>query len=270
MGSAVSLRTVSYGGGVQSTALLVLAAKGEIDFPTFLFANVGDDSENPATLRYVREIAAPYAKANGIELLELRRQLRAGGTRTLLEELRGQERSIPIPARMGAGGFGQKKCTERFKIRVVRRELRQRGASAEDPATVAIGISVDEIERAKTPGLDPRDPTRHVVYPLLTLHLRRSDCTRIIASAGLPIPSKSACSFCPMHDAETWRAQRRDDPERWALSVEIDALIRTRAITLGRGAMGLVHPTIPLAEIVDDSQGVLAGMDGCDSGWCMT
>jgi hypothetical protein len=39
-------RVVSYGGGVQSNALLVLAAQGRIDYRTFLFANVGDDSEH--------------------------------------------------------------------------------------------------------------------------------------------------------------------------------------------------------------------------------
>ena len=41
------LRAVSYGGGVQSTALLVLAAERKIDFPLFVFANVGDRAENP-------------------------------------------------------------------------------------------------------------------------------------------------------------------------------------------------------------------------------
>lgn len=32
------IRSVSYGGGVQSTALLVLAAQRRIDYPLFLFA----------------------------------------------------------------------------------------------------------------------------------------------------------------------------------------------------------------------------------------
>jgi hypothetical protein len=54
-------RVVSYGGGVQSNALLVLAAQGRIDYRRFLFANVGDDSEHPATLRYVRDVALPSA-----------------------------------------------------------------------------------------------------------------------------------------------------------------------------------------------------------------
>ncbi len=40
----MTLRSVSYGGGVQSTALLVLAAQGDIDFPLFLFANAVCDT----------------------------------------------------------------------------------------------------------------------------------------------------------------------------------------------------------------------------------
>ena len=34
---------ISYGGGVQSTALIVLAATGRIHADAALFANVGDD-----------------------------------------------------------------------------------------------------------------------------------------------------------------------------------------------------------------------------------
>ncbi len=45
------MRVISYGGGVQSTALLVLANRGEIRYvDAALFANVGDDSEDPDTL----------------------------------------------------------------------------------------------------------------------------------------------------------------------------------------------------------------------------
>jgi integrase/recombinase XerD len=85
--------------------------------------------------------------------------------------------------------------TADFKVRVVAGELRRRGATVENPATVALGISVDEIERAK-PGIDPLAPYQRRVYPLLDLGLRRSDCQRIIAEAGLPVPGRSACWFC--------------------------------------------------------------------------
>ena len=77
----MTIRAISYGGGVQSTALLVLAAQGEIDYPVALFANTGDDSEHPATIRYLRDVAAPFAAAHGIELVELQRRKRDGSTR---------------------------------------------------------------------------------------------------------------------------------------------------------------------------------------------
>ncbi|MCX5340244.1 hypothetical protein [Streptomyces atratus] len=81
------MNVISYGGGVQSTALLVLAARREIDYSTFLFANVGDDSEHPATLAYVREIALPYAVRAGLDLRQLERRRRDGSTETLMQRL---------------------------------------------------------------------------------------------------------------------------------------------------------------------------------------
>jgi hypothetical protein len=42
------LKVFSFGGGVQSMGVMVLAARGVLDYKTFLFANVGDDSEYPA------------------------------------------------------------------------------------------------------------------------------------------------------------------------------------------------------------------------------
>lgn len=105
------MRAFSFGGGVQSTAALVLAAQGRIDFPVFLFSNVGDDSEHPATLRYVREVAMPYAAAHGIQLEELHRLVR-GERRTLMQQLQGSARSLDIPVRMANGAPGNRNCTK--------------------------------------------------------------------------------------------------------------------------------------------------------------
>lgn len=167
------IRSVSYGGGVQSTALLVLAARRVIDFPLFLFANVGDDSEHPATLRYVREVAKPYADEHGIELVELHRTMRDGSQETLMGRIERRPKSIPIPIRMGEGGApGNRTCTLDFKIRVIAKELKRRGASEATPATVAIGFSVDEITRVKP----SREPLEVFAHPLLDLGMSRQDC----------------------------------------------------------------------------------------------
>jgi hypothetical protein len=112
------LATVSYGGGVQSTAMLVLAAQGKLPIKTFLFANVGDDSESPYTTVYVNEIAVPYAEAHGIDLQQLRRHKRDGSVETLYGRLtKPGSRSLPIPVRMpDTGAPGTRSCTHDFKI----------------------------------------------------------------------------------------------------------------------------------------------------------
>ena len=288
----MTVRTVSYGAGVQSTALLVLAAQGAIDYRTFLFANVGDDSEHPDSLRYFRDVAVPYAADHGLELVELHRlpvrghgavECSAGGvappvegkgagdvdrcpscgrlvgvididpdpTRRDLrleyhqqpETLWGRltrpgSRSLPIPVRMSNGAPGSRSCTADFKIRVIANELKGRGATVAEPATVALGISTDEIERAK-PGVDPRMPFQLREYPLLDLGLSRSDCKRVIADAGLPVPGKSACFFCPFHDKAAWSDLAHDTPELFAKSCELEAHLNQQRDEMACQGVGL-------------------------------
>lgn len=269
----MSLTSVSYGGGVQSNAMLVLAARGEIDCRLFLFANVGADSEHPDTIQYVEEIAKPYALEHDIELIELQRIPRRGMSKGKVETLWGRlmregSRSLPIPVRMSNGAPGTRSCTADLKIRVIGQELQRRGATVEDPATVMLGISIDEIERAK-PGVDPRAPYQMRTYPLLDLGLRRTDCMRIIASEGLPMPGKSACFFCPFHDGEAWRKLRRDTPELWDKACHLEDTLNERRVTIGKDPVFLTRHAKPLRLLADD-QLQLAGMDGCDSGHCMT
>jgi 3'-phosphoadenosine 5'-phosphosulfate sulfotransferase (PAPS reductase)/FAD synthetase len=263
-------KVVSYGGGVQSTALLVLAARGEIDYRTFLFANVGDDSEHPATLSYVREIAVPYAAGAGIEIQELTRHRRDGSTETLMQRLnQPNTRSIPIPVRMANGAPGRRNCTADFKIKVIGRWLREHGATAETPATVGIGISLDEIHRANR---RHKEPYEEIEYPLLDLKLRRDDCKKIIAEAGLPVPPKSSCFFCPFKTVGSWRQQRLEEPELFAKSVRLERVINERRRWLGRDEVFLSRYGRPLDEaiVVADSQAVDDETAACDSGWCMT
>jgi len=131
----------SFGGGVQSTAALVMARRGQIDFRTFLFANVGDDSEHPDTLDYVRNVAMPYAAEHGLELVELGQHTRRDGTtRTLLQHIQLSAKSVVIPARMDNGAPGKRTCTYDFKILVIGRELKRRGASRTNPARVGWGF----------------------------------------------------------------------------------------------------------------------------------
>ena len=261
---ATICRAVSYGGGVQSTALLVLAAQGVIDFPTFLFSNTGEDSELPETLRYVREVAVPFAAEQGIELVELQKT-RFGKPDTIREALRRGR--LIIPARREKDGPPlSRSCTVDFKIGVVSKELKRRGATPEKPAIVALGISVDEIERSSGEGVDPRNPVQHRVYPLLTLGLHRRDCMDVIAAAGLPVPPPSSCWFCPNHDREAWRSLKRTRSDLFAASCALEGeLAESKAD--GRPVF-LTRAGRPLGDVIDDQQSLWG--DDCDSGWCFT
>ncbi|MFJ4677131.1 phosphoadenosine phosphosulfate reductase [Kitasatospora sp. NPDC088783] len=272
--AAEPLRSFSFGGGVQSMAALVLAAQGRIDYRMFLFSNVGDDSENPATIVYVDQVARPFAAAHGLELVTLERvMVRSKETRTLFGELtREGSKSLKIPVRMSNGAPGTRSCTADYKIKVIGRELKRRGATPEAPATVGIGISVDEIERANNRRCEPHE---RIDYPLLTLGLRRADCMRVIRDAGLPVPPKSSCWFCPFKRPETWHEMRRSEPELFEKACRLEELLNERRDRLGKDHVFLTRFGRPLRRAIPDGVDTLFDLDQlddglCDSGWCMT
>lgn len=265
----MTLRTISYGGGVQSTALVVLAAQGVIDFPVALFANVGDDSEHPATLEYVRNVAVPWAAERGVTIHEVQKVRRDGTKDSLLRALVRKERSIDIPVRMANGAPGNRNCTHTFKIGVLDRWLREQGATAEDPATVALGISTDELERA---GRGRGSDLQERCYPLLDLGLDRSACERVIRDAGLPVPPKSACWFCPFKRPAEWQTMAREAPNRFAMAVQMETMLNARRDVLGKDHVYLTRFGKPLDQAINDSQQAFdfggIGEDGCDEGVC--
>lgn len=268
----MTIRSISYGGGVQSTALLVLAAQQKIDFPLFLFANVGDDSEHPDTLDYVRNVAAPYAADNGIELVELRKRKRDGSEPTLWSEVMDKGREV-IPIRGENGAPMSRTCTVDWKVKVIAKELKARGATTADPAHVGIGISVDEIQRANAN--KNVEPWEIIEYPLLDLRMFRDDCMRVIREAGLPVPPKSSCFFCPFHRVDTaWVDLRRDRPDLFAKAQQLEDHLSARSMARRGKGLYLTRFAKPLSEVVPDDVDLLPfaedGDGGCDSGYCWT
>lgn len=267
-------RVFSYGGGVQSTAALVLAAQGRIDFRVFLFCNVGADSENPATLDYIRDVARPYAKRAGIEIHELSRVFRRGPRKGQGETIYGHltrkgSKSIPIPMRMSRTGMpGSRSCTVDFKIKLSGRWLKERGATATNPATVGLGISLDEFHRMRTASRE----YELLEYPLIDLRLDRGQCISIIRDAGLPVPPKSSCYFCPFHSHEEWRRLRDEEPGLFALSVDLERLLNERRAAFGKDPMYMHRALIPLDLAVGTAKqaGLWDEIDVCESGYCLT
>lgn len=263
------LRCFSYGGGVQSTAALVLAANGTIDFPLFVFANTGNDSEHPQTLAYVRDIAIPFAEAHGIEMVFVQKKLKDGTPQTLYDSITRTEKAFDaIPAFAPSGGPGFRACTAHFKSRVIAKELRRRGAKNSVPATLALGISLDETHRARSAS---RFNHIKLEYPLIDLRLDRQACQNIIERSGLPIPRKSACFFCPYHNRESWKRLQRETPELFDRAVALETTMNERRRLRGKNPVFLHRDVIPLDQVVvDTGQQTFAFMnlDVCESGYC--
>jgi hypothetical protein len=244
---------------------LVLAAQNRIDYKTFLFSNVGDDSENPDTLDYYHEIALPYAAANGLELLEIFKVKRDGSRDTLMDNIMRTQRSIPIPVRVANGMPGRRNCTGTFKIDVVAKWLKKHGATADSPATLGLGISMDEFKRMRNAsGFD----FYALEYPLIDLRFTRKNCLDVIQDAGLPAPPKSACWFCPFHRNDDWKELRASHPDLFQKSVELERHLNERRANLGKDNIFFSSRRKPLDEayLDDDSS---APDTACESGYCM-
>ena len=190
-----------------------------------------------------------------------------------MQVLLRSERSFDIPVRMANGAPGRRNCTREFKIKVMTRWVRRHaGATEEHPATVLVGISTDEMERA---GRRRQGRYEVTAYPLLDLGLDRSACLGVIRDAGLPLPGKSACWFCPFTRPQQFAEMRRDDPERFEQCASLEDLLNERRAKLGLDPVFLTRFGLPLREAVPEAQPDLwstlpggIGEGGCDEGYC--
>lgn len=260
---------------MQSTALVIMAASRDSDFEEVmggqvanaLFANVGD------TLEFVRDVVTPWAAERDVWVRELQRHKRDGEVETLWGRLMKEgSRSLPIPVRMDNGAPGRRSCTADFKIKVVGKWLKQHGASADNPARVAIGISTDEVQRVSNKRVEAYEQP---IYPLIELGWDRSRCQALIVDTFGRTAPKSSCFFCPFHRPAVWAEMRRDEPELFWQSVELERTLNDRREMLGKDHVYLTRFARPLDEAIGEAQTQLPGFEsigeaGCDEGYCFT
>ncbi len=260
----------SFGGGVQSVAAMVLASRGKIPYETFIFSNVGHDSENPATLDYLEAIVKPFMKQYGLEFFEVQRVNRAGEPTTLYEYLMSDNKSVPIPVVLPSGSFGKRACTSDWKIKVIDKWIK---ANRTGIVYVGLGISVDEFQRVrfsrpviinKKPRASAKSTLKINKYPLIDLRLTRQECIRIIQDAGLPVPSESSCYFCPFHNSKRWLNLSVHQPELFEKAVGIEQRINEKS----KSVLRLHGSGLPLAQMAN-GQMPMFEEDNCESGYCM-
>lgn len=171
-------RILSLGVGVNSTALLVLKAQGKVEFDVAVFADTG--GEHPETYRYFHEVILPFCMEHEIELARVK------SDKPPLYDFYFSKHIIPTRR--------FRHCTDHYKIKPLKKYAMQKYPDEE--IQFLIGFATDEAHRAKE--------DCGSVYPLLELGIDREGCKRVIIEAGLPLPIKSGCYFCPFTKKQGW------------------------------------------------------------------
>lgn len=224
------MKILSLGAGVQSTTLLLMAHKGEIERPDL--AIFADTQWEPAA------VYRHLAWLERISSIPIQR-VTAGNIREESLSKAGRFASMPLHLMNGDGKKGQlrRQCTNEYKLRPIKKALRNLR-----PYEMWLGISLDESHRMRDS--DVRYITNR--YPLVERRMTRWDCQRWLTEHGYPIPEKSACIGCPFHGNRNWRALK-ERPEEWADAVAFDQAIRELPRIKGRV---FLHASLrPLAEV---------------------
>lgn len=220
----VAARVCSYGGGLDSWAMLLDAERrGELP-DAAVFVDVGDGAadrdgrdpgEWPSTYRHVREVVVPWCAARGVEFVWLSSdEYPVRDARSLFAWFAARKQ-IPVsgPSRI---------CTTVAKVERFEAWLADR--YGERPVEVWIGFEKGEEKRAeKDPNAGGETQQRRNRFPLIEAGLCRCRCLELARASGYPVPRKSACTFCPYGSRADWRTLSRDLPETFAQVVELEA-----------------------------------------------
>jgi hypothetical protein len=219
---------LSLGAGVQSTAIALLAEEGVIPKPDVaIFADTGwEPTEVYEHLeRLESALSFPVIR---VQVGNIRDDTLAGKGMILPVFVKGHD---------GQASMLNRQCTVTYKVVPIRRYVRKRlGARSSSDGRILsppnghragqwIGFSVDEVARVNDSGLPPYLSNR---YPLLDLHMSRTNCIAYLESRGWPDVPKSACVGCPFHGNRMWREMRDHDPESFADAVRFDKQMRER------------------------------------------
>jgi len=198
---------LSFGAGVQSSTMLMMAISGELPRPDHvIFADTGIE---PASVYKHLEWCREQCSLAGLPLHVI-----SAKSGNMVEQLADFESGAANhwnnrpPLWIDGAQFGRQ-CTKHAKLHpITRLQLALMGhktarTAADSEAIVWIGISTDETRRASP----SRDRWIDRQFPLIDpLRMSRADCQawwqRNYPSVALP---SSSCTICPYHSDSYWR-----------------------------------------------------------------
>jgi 3'-phosphoadenosine 5'-phosphosulfate sulfotransferase (PAPS reductase)/FAD synthetase len=253
---------ISWGKGLQSTALCVMSAKGLIDkVDAIVTAETG--WEHPHTYE-IERFYTKFFQNSGIPVYKVQ----AGDI-----HFANQREFNELPLWDGNKRYPLKRqCTSSYKIEPIRLKMRElcglrldnKGRTLSKTAYLYLGISYDESERI---AISNRKWIENV-YPLVDMKWTRKDCEDFLARESLPVPMKSSCVICPYKSPAFWKYTKENYPEDFLKAIEFDESIRVNRRMFDKGYTSMLYlykKLVPLADakFTDDDS-----LDVCDTGYC--
>lgn len=165
--------------------------------PSALFADTG--GEVPETYAYL-EIARDFLRKHGVPFTVVSKRGRT------LYETAWERRVFPSAI--------WRWSTRDFKVLPIHRHYRCLGGHVHQ----YLAIAWDEIERMKSSQVDYVTN----LFPLIDRRMTRADCVALIRDAGLPLPPRSGCYFCPFNSVERWRWLYEKHPDLYERALALE------------------------------------------------
>lgn len=229
-------QVLSYGGGVQTVAMVALVLQEKLPRPDMIvIADTG--REKQSTWDYLDEIVQPSLQAE-----EMSVEIAPHSLATV--DLYAHNGDLLLPVYSLTGKLPTF-CSNEWKQRVIMRYLRQQEVTN---CKAWIGFTVDERDRYERAKNDTGWYQR--TFPLYQMGLTRADCLLVIKEYGWPIPPSSACWMCPNMDDSEWLEMKLSYPDDFQKAIELQDEIQE-----WDAAVWLTHHRQPLAEIEFDPNG---------------
>ena len=234
---------ISYGGGIQSTALVVLAMRERWVIDEIVHVDLVD-AESPATREYVALFRDWLRREHGRDITIIERDLYG--------DMLARPEFTPVPWHGKCERFMlSRQCTRQYKVAPLQRCLYDRYPG--ECIRLMLGISVDEYHRMR----DSSAARIEHVYPLVDRRLTRWQCREIVERAGLAAPSKSSCWFCPYRSSASQWALVRRYPRLRDMARVLEDRINADRRRRGRDEI-----------VVLRTDGVEEQVDFCEAGFC--
>lgn len=198
---------INFGGGLNSTALIIEAKRRGLNPDWILFADTG--SEIPGTLEHV---ALMKKWCEGWCDIVTVRWIRRTGIFEPLHENCLRTKYLPSKA------YGYSGCTVKWKIQPMDRWRKKHNYQR---GSYAVGYDAGETKRIKKAEKKGDDIGFIAWYPLVAWNIDRNKCADIVASENIVV-GKSSCFVCPNMRLNEWIYLKENHNECYKLALQIE------------------------------------------------